>query len=368
MQTRRPRIREIISIGELPPGPMNSIIDVKGVKVGHSTIIRGEGELKIGEGPVRTGVTAIIPHEGNVYQEKVTAAAHVINGFGKSIGLAQIQELGSLETPILLTNTLNVARVSDALITYMLKTNPEIGITTGTVNPVVGECNDGYLNDIQGRHVSEADVLAAIEGATNCSVEEGAVGAGTGMYCYHFKGGIGTASRLIQYEEETYVVGVLVVSNFGRREDLTIAGIPIGRELKDWPNETQNKTDDGSIMVVLATDAPLSSRQLGRLARRVPLGLARTGSIVSHGSGDFVIAFSTTYRKPHKTEHHLAQWERILEDGKLIDLFFRGTVEVVEEAVLNSLTGSKTVVGRDGHTAYGLPIEQVKELLTRYGR
>lgn len=368
MNEKRPRIRDLVTIGTLPTGLYNAITDVEGVLVGHSTLIRGEGGLVPGQGPVRTGVTAILPHGGNLFTEKVTAAVHVINGFGKSVGFAQIEELGSLETPILLTNTLNVGRVSDALVTYMLRSNPEIGVTTGTVNPVVGECNDGYLNDIQGRHVGEAEVLAAIHGARGGEVDEGVVGAGTGMYCFHFKGGVGTSSRVVELEEERYTVGILVVTNFGKRPELTIAGVPVGMELLNWPEEKEGKEDDGSIMIVLATDAPLSSRQLGRLARRVPLGLARTGSIASHGSGDFVIAFSTTQRVPHQAQRHREPWERVLDGDMIMNLLFRATVEAVEEAVLNSLTRAHTVVGRDGHVAHGLPIELVQQILRKYGR
>lgn len=368
MNEKRPRIRELVNIGTLPTGPLNAITDVEGVLVGHCTLIQGEGALVPGQGPVRTGATAVLPHGGNLFKEKVTAAVHIINGFGKSVGLAQIEELGSLETPILLTNTLNVGRVSDALVSYMLRSNPEIGITTGTVNPVVGECNDGYLNDIQGRHVGEADVLAAIAGARSGEVEEGVVGAGTGMFCFHFKGGVGTSSRVVEYEGERYTVGILVVTNFGKRQELTMAGVPVGMELLNWPEEGEGKEDDGSIMIILATDAPLSSRQLGRLARRVPLGLARTGSIASHGSGDFVIAFSTTHRLPHHAVHHRESWERILEGDLIMNNLFRATVEAVEEAVLNSLSRAHTVVGRDGNVGYGLPIERVQEILRKYGR
>ena len=250
----------------------------------------------------------------------------------------------------------------------MLKSNPAIGIKTGTINPVVGECNDGYLNDIQGRHVNEEAVLQAISTAKSGRVLEGGVGAGTGMYCFHFKGGVGSSSRTVEHQGYTYTVGVLVVSNFGRREELVITGVPIGYELLDWSNQTRDKADDGSIMVILATDAPLSSRQLGRLARRVPLGLARTGSIASHGSGDFVIGFSTTHRLPHSSKKHRSNWERIIDENEIMNMLFLATIETVEEAVLNSLFAAKTVVGRDGNTAYALPIEEVKEILIKYGR
>ena len=371
-QEYRPRIREIIELGHYHPGKNNAITDVEGVLVGHCTLYAGEGALKPGQGPIRTGVTAILPHNGNLYKEKVTANAFVINGYGKSAGIVQIQELGQIETPILLTNTLNVGKVSDALVSYMIKHNPEIGISGGTVNPVVGECNDGYLNDIQGRHVGEKEVFQAIENAKGGPVEEGAIGAGMGMSCCEFKSGVGTASRLVEIGNHTYTVGILVVSNFGKRCELEIAGVPIGRELRNWQKEATEqlakRDEDGSIMIILATDAPLSSRQLGRLARRVPLGLAKTGSVVSHGSGDFVIAFSTGHKLAPGNDNFVVQYEGIVENDKTITDFFHCVVEAVEEAVLNSLMRAHTVVGRDNNTSHALPVDTVKDLLKKYGR
>lgn len=366
MSENRLRVRDIgLIIGELPPGPNNAITDIEGVKVGHCTVRFGEGELKCGQGPARTGVTAIIPQEGDCFQNKLEAAAYVINGFGKSIGLPQLQEMGQLESPILLTNTLNVPRVADALLDYMLEHNPDIGVTTGTINLVVGECNDGYLNDIQGRHVQKQHVLTALQSASAGPVEQGDVGGGTGMVAFGLKGGIGTSSRVLPTEYGGFTVGVLVMSNFGSRRQLLIAGAPIGKDLIDYQEGCEN---DGSIMVILGTDAPLKSRQLLRLAKRVPFGLARTGSIASNGSGDFAIAFSTTLSQPHETIPGERQCPALAEDGRMMTFFFQATVEAVEEAVLNSLFAAHTTIGRDHHIVPALPLAQTVNLLKRYGR
>lgn len=303
----RARARELgIILGAMSPGPLNVITDVAGVRVGHVTIVRGSGPLVRGVGPVRTGVTALLPHGENIFTAKVPAAAAVFNGFGKTIGLVQIDELGQLETPILLTNTLSVGRVADALVGYMLEQYPAIGVTTGTVNPVVCECNDGLLNDIGGRHVGEPEVRAALDSAAGGPMAEGNIGAGTGMTTYGFAGGIGTASRRLTQEQGGYTLGALVLANFGRRGELLIAGVPVGRELErqgQQPRATlktpPEEREQGSVIVLLATDAPLDARQLGRLTRRVPLGLARTGTHGGHGSGDLAIAYSTAQRIPH---------------------------------------------------------------------
>ncbi len=362
----RCRLRETgLIIGDLQPGPSNAITDLAGVRVGHATVRFGEGELCPGHGPARTGVTAIIPQAADCFQNKLEAAAFVINGFGKSIGLPQLQELGQLESPILLTNTLNVPRVADALLDYMLQGNPDIGIHTGTINLVVGECNDGFLNDIQGRHVHAEHVMQALQSAATGPVQEGDIGGGTGMVAFGFKGGIGTSSRVVPCEQGGFTVGVLVMSNFGSRRQLLVGGAPIGRELADYQAERE---DDGSIMVIVGTDAPLKSRQLLRLAKRVPFGLARTGSIASNGSGDFAIAFSTSLSQPHGTTVDLRQAESLTEDGKTMSLLFQATVEAVEEAVLNSLFAAHTTKGRDGHLVPALPIEKTLDLLRRFGR
>lgn len=362
----RPRLRDLgVGIGDIPPGKYNAITDVPGVKVGHVTLIAGEGPLRPGHGPVRTGVTAILPHGGNLFRAKVRAVAHVVNGFGKSVGLPQITELGNIETPILLTNTLNVGSVADALIEYMLMQNEDIGVTTGTVNPVVGECNDGFLNDIRGRHVKKDHVFAAITGASAGPVPEGAVGAGTGMSTFDFKGGIGTSSRVVPAADGGYNLGVLVLSNFGSRGELRIDGIPVGREIKD---ESDSREEDGSIMVVLATDAPLACRQLLRVAKRAAIGIARTGSIASHGSGDFIIAFTTAGQEAAYPDRMVYPDERIAEDGSYLMPFFQAAVDATEEAIINSVLRAQTIVGRDNHRRNGIPVDQVVEILRKYHR
>lgn len=365
----RPRARDIgIETGIFKPGPFNAITDVKDVKVGQVTLIEGEGALVPGKGPVRTGVTAILPHGGNLFNEKVPAAAFVLNAFGKSTGLQQVNELGNLEVPIVLTNTLNVPLVADAVIQWSLEKNPEIGIKTGTVNPVVGEVNDGTLNDIQGRHVTKEDVFQAINSAKSGPVEEGTVGAGTGSTCMSFKGGIGTSSRVLPEKLGGYTVGVLVQTNFGG--SLMINGAPVGREMgkydfsKYFPYEippTHNL--DGSCMVVVATDAPLDQRQLERVTKRVALGLARTGFYSSNGSGDFFIAFSTAQRVPHNTG--LTLNTTVVANDSMSSIF-QATVEATEEAVINSILKATTVVGRDGNTREAIDIQKLESILHKY--
>lgn len=379
-ETRR-RPRDLgVDLGRLEPGPLNAITDVAGVKVGHTTLVAGEGRLVPGQGPVRTGVTAILPHGGNLFHDKVEAAVQIVNGFGKTCGIPQVQELGTLETPVLLTNTLNVGLVADALVTYMIRQNPEIGIQTGTVNPFVGECNDGYLNDIQGRHVKPEHVWQAIAGATAGPVEEGAVGAGTGMSAFEFKGGIGTSSRRLPISVGGFTVGALVLANFGRRAELEVAGVPVGRELLDWkpgpapigrdtpPGVHTKQIPPGSIIIVVATDAPLDHRQLGRLARRAGIGLARTGSGAANGSGDFILAFSTSRRTPHTSDKPVRQVEEFVDDDRFAGPLFWAAIEATEEAVLNAVFMAPTVIGRDGNVSPGLPLDLTEQILRRYGR
>lgn len=369
----RPRARAVgLRLGVLAPGAHNAITDVAGVRVGQTTVSWGDGALRPGHGPARTGVTVILPHSGNLFQEKVPAAIHVINGFGKTTGLAQVEELGTIETPIALTSTLCVGRVADALITHAINQNPEIGVTTSTVNPIVGECSDAFLNDIQGRHVRGEHVLAAIASATGGAVMEGAVGAGTGMMAFQYKGGIGTASRVIDPSLGGWTVGALVLANFGQRRQLIIDGVPIGRLLADEYDATPER---GSIMIVLATDAPLLDRGLKRIARRAGLGLARTGSIAGHGSGDVAIAFSTadTVRIPHTPPSGVLAIEMVAENGpsgqaSTIDALFTATVEATEEAVINALFAAETTVGRDGNIGAAVPITKVRDLLAAHGR
>ena len=360
-----------IDIGIFVPGRWNAITDVRGIKVGHVTLIEGEGKLIPGQGPVRTGVTVILPHEGNLFKEKVPAASYVFNGFGKSIGLHQVNELGNLETPIALTNTLCATLVADALIEWSVRNNPEIGISIGTVNPVVGEVNDGMFNDIQGRHVRREHVFEAITKAGSGPVEEGSVGAGTGSSCMGWKGGIGTSSRVLPYNLGGYTVGVLVLTNFGGI--LTICGAPVGRKLGrysfksdsryDVPEAGGSESPDGSVMVVVATSAPLDQRQLQRLAKRAGLGLARTGFFGSNGSGDFFIAFSTAGRIPHSSPSTL-KTEVVSNDS--MSALFLAVVEATEEAVINSMLRATTVAGRDGRTSDAINIQELLDVLRQY--
>ena len=345
------RVRDLGMVpGQLPAGEFNAITDVPGVLVGHTTLIQDE--------VVRTGVTAVLPHGDNLFREKVAAGVATINGFGKAVGFEQIRELGVIETPILLTNTLNVGKVADALIAYMLRTNPEIGLATGSINPVVGECNDQFLNDLRGRHVQAEHVFAALESAAGGAVAEGNVGAGTGTLCFQFKGGIGTASRHV----DTYTVGALVQTNYGQRAELLFLGAPMGQHLLD---EALPQVGGGSIMMVIATDAPLDARQLTRLANRSAFALGRTGSVGHHGSGDFAIAFSTTHRTSHTPA---AQISPPLVRDDALDPLFTAVVESLEEAILNALLAAETLTGRSGNTAFALPKARLVELLKRYGR
>lgn len=360
-----PRFRDLFAWpGNLRTGHHNAITDVQGVSVGHQTLIRGEGPWRTGQGPFRTGVTVIMPHDGNLYEEKVAAAVHTINGFGKVMGFEQVRELGSIESPIALTGTLNVPRVADALISVALEENPHIGVGFNgsgrrgyaTVNVVVGETNDGFLSDVQGRPIGEKEVREALAAAHAGPVAEGAVGAGTGTVCFGWKGGVGTASRVLS---QGYTVGALVQTNYGRPHELTILGLPVGRWLLPPPTEAES---DGSIMIVLATDAPLDSRQLGRLCRRAAFGLARTGSTCHGGSGDFVIGFSTTRRVPDRPTT-IESRATELHEQNMMSSFAQAVIEAVEEAVYNSLLTAETISGRDGHTAYALPAEDLRVLL-----
>jgi D-aminopeptidase len=360
----RPRARELgLTIGELSPGPHNAITDVAEVRVGHATLILGEGALRPGQGPVRTGVTVILPHGDNLFRQKVPGAVHTINGFGKACGFEEVRELGVIEAPLALTNTLNVGLVADALVQHAIRQSPEIGIHTHSVNVVVGECNDGYLNDMQGRHVRPEHVWAAIDAAASGQVAEGAVGAGTGTSCFGWKGGVGTASRVVASEAGGFTVGALVQSNFGRPRALTVLGVPIGQYLQPPGGAPQPVQEKGSIMIVLATDAPLGDRQLRRACVRAAVGLARTGSHHMHGSGDFVIAFSTAYRIEDAPASLTTRRTVLADEGRAMAGLFPAIVECVEEAILDSLCCAETMVGRDGNTRYALPVEEVVALV-----
>ncbi|MDZ7738924.1 MAG: P1 family peptidase [Bacteroidales bacterium] len=355
---RAMRLRDYgISPGVLTPGGHNAITDVSGVKVGHTTIISGDN--------VRTGVTAILPHEGNIYNLKVPAAIYVGNGYGKLTGISQVRELGNIETPVVLTNTMSVPAAFDALITYTI--NEPGNENVRSVNGLVGETNDAYLNDIRGRHVRESHVLDAIDGAVTGAVAEGNVGAGTGTVCFGFKGGIGTSSRILPESLGGYTVGVLVQTNFGGV--LQVDGVPVGEELGRFSfSRNVNAGADGSCMIVVATDAPVDARNLERIAARAIMGLARTGGIASNGSGDYVVAFSVAPGNLIDSDERqpLLQGEFLANSS--VSPLFLATIEATEEAILNSLFAAETMTGHDGHRVEKLPIDKVMEIMNKYNR
>ncbi len=371
---QRPRAREAgVKVGVIPVGPLNAITDVAGVMVGHTTIVRGDN--------IRTGVTALLPHNRNLFREKVPAAIFVGNGFGKLMGSTQVDELGEIETPILLTSTLSVPRVADFLLDYMLSLpgNEEVP----SVNPVVAETNDGYLNDIRGRHISRDDVFTAIKNAKGGPVEEGSVGAGTGTVAFGFKGGIGTSSRKLPPQLGGHTIGVLVQTNFGGV--LTINGAPVGQQLGSYylkdqlkargfdpanpPKLHNSSTPDGSVIIVIATDAPVDARNLKRMANRAMMGLARTGAAGSNGSGDYAIAFSSSpdvriLYSPDPGSRNTPRNIKTLSNDSMSPLFL-AVIEATEEAVYNSLFRATTTTGR-GHTVEALPIDRTLEILRKY--
>jgi D-aminopeptidase len=344
-----------ISFGVMSPGPLKAITDVAGVLVGHTTLIKGDS--------VRTGVTAILPYGGNIFRQKVPAGLFVGNGFGKLAGVTQLTELGTLESPVILTNTLNVSTAMEAVIDHTLGQTGNENVQS--VNAVVGETNDGRLNDIRGRHVKKEDVLLAIQRAKTGKVEEGSVGAGTGTVCFGFKGGIGTASRKLPESLGGYTVGVIVQSNFGGV--LHIDGVPVGKELNNYYLQEQLKEkEDGSCMIVVATDAPLDSRNLTRLAKRAFMGLAKTGGMAHHGSGDYVIAFSTdtTLRVAHQPTQALSRVSLLHDDA--VSPLFLAAIEATEEAIINSLFMSADMTGNKGVKVEGLPVKKVIDILSTY--
>jgi len=365
-ETKRPRAREAgVIVGVLPTGPLNAITDVAGVAIGHTTIVKGDS--------IRTGVTAILPHGGNLFREKVPGAVFIGNAFGKLAGSTQVNELGEIETPIMLTSTLNVPRVADATIDYMLALPGNEDVQS--INPLVGETNDGFLNDIRGRYVGRDEVFAAIKNARGGAVEEGAVGAGTGTVAFGWKGGIGTSSRRLPQNLGGYTVGVLVQSNFGGI--LTINGAPVGRELGKYylkeqlgaANSSTAVSDraDGSIIIVIATDAPIDHRNLQRLAARSMMGLARTGSAGSNGSGDYAIAFSTAAElRIRNLPNERTKPAAVLLSNEAMSPLFLALIEATEEAIYNSLCRATTTTGR-GHTVEALPIDRTLEILRKYG-
>jgi len=349
------RARDLgIKIGVLKTGKFNAITDVNGVKVGHVTLVRGDN--------IRTGVTAILPHPGNIFRQKVPAAIYIGNGFGKLTGYSQVEELGNIETPIILTNTLSVPIASNGLITYTLQQPGNEDVRS--VNPIIGETNDGWLNDIQGRHIREEHVLEAIQNAAGGPVTEGNVGAGTGTICFGFKGGIGTASRRLPESLGAYTIGVLVQTNFGGI--LEIDGIPVGKELNHYPYRNLIEMDaDGSCMIVVFTDAPLDARNLKRLAKRGFMGLAKTGGIASNGSGDYVIACSTAEENlVQYSDSSIFQVKKGLRNDAMTPLFL-AAIEATEEAIINSLFAAKSMTGNNGQKINALPIEQVLEIMEK---
>ena len=365
-QQKRPRAREIgLKIGILPTGPLNAITDVDGVKVGHTTIISGEN--------IRTGVTAILPHGGNLFKEKVPGAVFVGNGFGKLAGSTQVTELGEIETPIMLTSTLSVPKTADFLMDYMLALPGNENVRS--INPLVAETNDGYLNDIRGRYITRDSVFSAIKSAQSGAVEEGTVGAGTGTVAFGFKGGIGTSSRKLPASVGGYTIGVLVQTNFGGV--LNIDGAPVGIELgkyylKEAVSNSSNPQSafrnphsaDGSIIIVIATDAPLDWRQLDRLAKRSMSGLARTGSSMTNGSGDYAIAFSTANRINADAN---VRTVKVVGNDAMSPLF-EAVIEATEEAIINSLFKATTITGKDKHTVEALPLDQTITILKKYNK
>lgn len=354
----RPRFRDLgIAIGIFTPGFHNAITDVSGIRVGHVTVVKGDS--------VRTGVTAIVPHGGNLFAEKVPAAFFVGNGFGKSIGSSQINELGSIETPIVLTNTLSVWDAANGITDYMLSIPENADVRS--INPVVGETNDGFLNDIRGRHVTRADVVEAIRGARPGPVEEGCVGAGTGTICNGWKGGIGTSSRVLPERMGGYTVGALVQTNYGGILD--IAGVPVGKTLDRYAfRKDLEESAGGSCMIIIGTDAPLNPLQLSRIAKRATLGLGRTGSAMSHGSGDYVIAFSTAVEARINASGDSVTRSTVVVTDEFISPLFQAVVESTEEAIYNSMFRATTTTGYKGRTVEALPIDRVKEILKTYGR
>lgn len=365
----RPRARELGIPFDGVPGPLNAITDVAGVTVGHATVIRGEGALKVGEGPVRTGVTAVLPRGRSSVQVPSFAGWYSLNGNGEMTGTTWVEESGFLEGPVMVTNTHSVGVVRDAVVTWRIKSGPPDASGYWWSLPVVAETYDGFLNDINGQHVTATHAFQALETAAGGPVPEGSVGGGTGMVCYGFKGGIGTASRLVKVADATNTVGVLVQANFGRRNQLLVAGVPVGREIPlaatsiNGGNEARG--DLGSVIVVVATDAPLLPHQLKRLARRVPLGLARTGSTSGNGSGDIFIAFSTANPDAGRGEGVTAV--RMVGNDQISPLF-DAVVQAAEEAVINALVAADTMVGADNHRVEGLPHDRLRDILRKYNR
>lgn len=366
----RSRFRNLgFSIGRVPTGQDNAITDVPGVRVGHTTLIKGEGQLKEGEGPVRTGVTAIVPPDP-IFNQRVLAGAFVLNGAGEMSGLTQLDEWGLLETPILLTSTMSVGKVSDAAVKWMTRHFPGIGTEYDAIIPIVGECDDSWLNDAVGRHVRSEHVYRAIEQAHQGPVEEGSVGAGTGLVTCDFKAGIGTSSRRISMREYgaagvTYNLGVLVQSNFGVMHSLRVAGVPVGEILApEFEGHDKRVRNGGSIITILATDAPLLPSQISRLCKRAALGIGRMGSYAAHTSGEILIGFSTANQVPRKS-HSLTHRIEVL-GGDACDGLYEAVVECTEEAIINALCTAEPMRGQNDHFVPALPLDRLTEILQRH--
>lgn len=363
----RPRLRDLgVAIGGFPTGRRNAITDVAGVRVGHVTQIHGAGKLQPGTGPVRTGVTAVIPASGDVFLDRVYAGSHTINGAGEIIGLSQLDEWGLLEMPILLTTTMCVGRVADASVSWLIREHPLIGQDFDVVIPVVAECDDSFLNDAQGRHVSEKDVWTALDGARGGAVAEGCVGAGTGMQTFDFAGGIGTSSRRVRLAGASYTVGFLVLTNFGRRELLRIDGVPVGRllEANRRLSRLPRRGPAGSIIVLIATDVPSSHRQLVRLARRAALAIGRVGGYAANNSGEIVVAWSTANRVPRSGRHARHAVELLLDEAR--DPLYEATVDGVEEAIINAICAGVDMRGHSDHLAPAIPLADLGRAFARY--
>jgi D-aminopeptidase len=361
----RCRLRELgLTIGSFGTGPLNAITDVAGVKVGHTTLIEGSGRRKPGNGPVRTGVTVILPND-DIYNKKLISGGFILSGAGEMSGLTQVTEWGVVETPIVLTNTMSVGRVSDSVVKWMAQQYPAIREQAEVIIPVVGECDDSFLNDAVGLHIKPQHVFSAFENASSGPVDEGAVGAGTGMICCDFKAGIGTSSRIIPLSEHQYTIGVLVSSNFGHMEDLRMDGYPVGRLLsKNQGEYSRRRQNYGSIIVVVATDMPLTAMQLNRVCRRAALGIGRVGSYGAHGSGEIILGFSTANIVPRVSERAQVQVGMIRDT--FLDPAYKGVIEATEEAILNSLTMAVDMEGANGNRVPALKLSLLKGLLEHY--
>ncbi len=365
-QNKRVRYRDLMGhgIGNYKTGKYNAITDVKGVKIGHTTLIKGRGKIIGKEGPIRTGVTAIIPSD-NVFFQSVVGGAFVLNGAGEISGLTQVNEWGMIETPIILTNTLSVGACSEAVVKYMTNKYPSIGLEHDVVIPLVGECDDSWLNNIAGNHIKMEHVIEAIKNAKDGPVIEGNVGGGTGMITCDFKGGIGTSSRRLAQHHGGFTVGVLVMSNFGERKDLKIDGIPVGQLLAPKFSHLNRRIDNyGSIIAVVATDAPLLPHQVNRLCKRAALGIGRTGSYAAHGSGEIVLGFSTANKIPRETQKMLYKM-RIMLDKKMNPLY-EAVIEATEEAIVNALCMAQDMEGRSGHFSPALPLDDLKNIVEKH--